>query len=433
MDGDHGGATTTWQPKRRSVAAWVIYDLANTIFALGVGGLFFAEFLTDNDTPDIALALAIDAAMIVVIVLSPWIGARSDHRGRRIPYLIPTTMVAVTATFFIASVGVTGSLVLFSLALVGFNLGGVIYDALLPDVSTPENRGFISGLGVAVGYVGSFIAVGVGALLLDAFGYRAVFATIAGLFLLFALPTFFFVEERPRKRQPGPAPRLGESFKGLIDSWRRSRHYRGMTRFLIGRFFYSDAINTLIGGFLAIFVIEELDFSDGEVQALLAVGIVGAMIGGLVGGRIIDLVGPRRLLHAALHTWIGAIVLGMVAVIGDIRWLAWVLGVAGGIALGATWASDRVYMARVSPPRYLGEFYGLYATVGRFATLLGPLIWGLIVSVAGLPRVVAMGALIGFLVISRAILAGVDDDPRDWGPEDRLDLAPAGEVSPGGG
>ena len=30
------------------MASWVTYDLANTIFALGVGSLYFAEWLTDS-------------------------------------------------------------------------------------------------------------------------------------------------------------------------------------------------------------------------------------------------------------------------------------------------------------------------------------------------------------------------------------------------
>lgn len=67
---------------------------------------------------------------------------------------------------------------------------------------------------------------------------------------------------------------------------------------------------------------------------------------------------------------------------------------------------------------HLGEFYGLYATVGRFATFLGPLVWGLIVTAAGLPREVALGALIGFLVVARLILQGVDDSPRQWSASD---------------
>ena len=55
-------------------------------------------------------------------------------------------------------------------------------------------------------------------------------------------------------------------------------------------------------------------------------------------------------------------------------WLAWVLGAAGGIALGGVWASDRAYMAALTPREVYGEFYGLYGTVGRFATITGPLL-----------------------------------------------------------
>lgn len=425
--------TSTWRPTRLSVAAWATYDLANTIFALGVGSLYFAQWLTDTaaelpaffqqfDEPaDLALALALDLAMVVVIVLGPWIGARSDHRGRRLPYLFPMTLLAVIPTFFIATVGVTASLGLFVIAVIGFNLGSVVYDAILPDVSTPQNVGFVSGMGIGVGYLGSFVAVIVGMVLLDAHGEPAVFRAIAVLFLLFAIPTFLFVKERPRVRDTGPPPSLRASARRLIQAWRRARRYRGVTRFLIGRFFYTDAVNTLIGGFLTIYVIEELDFDAGQVQALLAVAIVGAIFGGLVGGRLVDRHGPRRLLHAVLWTWVVAMAIGIVAGVLGMGALAWPLGVLGGLALGATWAADRVYMQRISPPRHLGEFYGLYATVGRFATILGPLLWGLIVTVAGLPREAALATLVVFILVARFVLQGVDDGPREWGIGDLRD------------
>ncbi len=399
----------TWRPARVSVAAWTLYDLANTVFALGVSALYFPDWLAERDTPDLALALAIDAAMIVVIVLSPWIGARSDHLGRRVPYLVPATLVAVVPTMFLASVGVPMSLVLFAVALVGFNLGGVVYDALLPDVSTEANRGQVSGLGVAVGYVGSFVALGVGAVMLNRYGHAAVFKALALLFLLFAVPAFFLIEERRRPRRPGPAPRIAQSLRGLAAAWRRARRFPGVARFLIGRFLYTDAINTLIGGFLTILVVEEFDFTDGQVQALLGASIAAAMVGGFAAGRLVDRVGPRRVLHGALAVWMIGLALVAFGAFADIAELAWVLGVGGGAALGATWASDRAYMARLSPPEHLGEFYGLYATVGRFATVLGPLMWGLLVTVAGLPRAAAVLALLAFLVAGRAVLAGVSD------------------------
>ena len=69
-------------------------------------------------------------------------------------------------------------------------------------------------------------------------------------------------------------------------------------------------------------------------------------------------------------------------------------------------------MTRLSPEEHLGEFYGLYSTVGRFATILGPILWGLIVNTLSLSRNVAMGSLIILLVISFMIIKDVSDKER---------------------
>jgi UMF1 family MFS transporter len=303
----------------------------------------------------------------------------------------------------------------------------VVYDSLLPDVSTPENRGRISGWGIGVGYVGSIIAVVAGGLLLDTYGYPTLFRTISVLFLVFALPSFLFIKERPRPPRTGPDVRIMSSLQHLKASWVRASAYDGVVRFLVGRFLYTDAINTLIGGFLTIFVINELGFSDDQVQALLALAIVTAIVGGIVGGRLTDRLGPKRVLNGALYVWMATMAGGIVAATSGLEDLAWPVGAAGGLALGATWAADRVYMAAISPPRFLGEFYGLYATVGRFATLLGPLTWGIIVNGLHLPRSAAMGALVVFVVAGRVVLSGVDDGVRHWAEDDVLPAAPAAD------
>lgn len=404
---------------RLSVWSWITYDLANTIFALGVIGLYFPDWLISLDQPDSLLASVIAVAGIIVVFVAPWAGARSDIRGTRIPTLILTTVVAVIATGLLG-INVPSSVVLLGIALIAVNIGSVVYDALLIDVSTNENRGLISGRGVGIGYFGSYLGLLIGVVTLDVlgWGYPATFRSLAFGFLVFALPAFFFINER-HGHSEDRMPNLIDVPRRIITSWKLAARYPSVVRFLIGRFFYTDAINTLIGGFLTIFVVQELGFDRQSVTGLLGAAITAAIFGGLFAGRFIDRYGPNRVLRWVLVIWIVAIGSGIAARFSDLSWIAWAIGPLGGLALGATWASDRVVMTRVSPPRYIGEFYGLYATVGRFATIFGPLVWALIVDGLDLGRSAAMGALACFILVGWWLLRSVDDQIRTW---DAVDL-----------
>jgi UMF1 family MFS transporter len=406
---------------RLATVSWALYDLANTIFALGVVGLYFSDWLVEEGHPDSYLALVQAAAAVVVIFLAPWAGARSDVLGRRVPTLVSTTIVAVAATALLATGPVWLTLSMLGLAVVAVNTGSVVYDALLVDVSTPETWGRVSGVGVGVGYLGSFVGLGLGLLALDVldWGFPGAFRLIAAAFLVFAIPSFIFINERPGVAGE-PLPTLSGIATRLSASWRTAARYPGVVRFLVGRFLYTDAINTLIGGFLAIFVIDELSLDRGFFTVLMAVAITSAIVGGIGAGPIIERIGPLRVLRVVLVAWMVAMVAGIAAAVTGQTGIAWVIGPVGGLALGATWASDRVVMVRLSPPRHLGEFYGLYATVGRFATIAGPLVWALIVDVANLSRSVALGALALFVLVGWIVLAGVDDNERVWAAEDLL-------------
>jgi UMF1 family MFS transporter len=402
------------------VVSWVVYDLANTIFALGVVGLYFPDWMLSADLPDSALAGVSVAAAAVVIFVGPWAGARTDASGTRLPTLVATTVVAVIATFFLASGPVWMTLALLWLAVVGVNVGSVVYDALLVEVSTAENRGWISGLGVGVGYLGSFVGLGIGLLAFEVlgWGHAATFRALAIAFLVFAIPAFIFIQETPRERKPLPG--LGAVLARMFASWRLASKHEGVVRFLVGRFFYTDAANTLLAGFLAVFVLDELGLSRAFLSTLLGIAIAAAMVGGLASGRLLYRIGPLLLLRIALVLWMIAIALALLTRITGALWLAWLIGPLGGLALGATGTSDRVVMTRISPPRHLGEFYGLYSTVGRFATIFGPLVWALIVDALGWGRNAAMAALGVFILIGWWVLRLVDDRERTWAPEYRV-------------
>ena len=225
------------------------------------------------------------------------------------------------------------------------------------------------------------------------------------------------------QRQGGypPPPGVTDILPAVIRSWKRAQEYPDVVRFLIGRFFYTDAINTLIGGFLVIFAIEELGLDREGSELLIGLAIVGAMIGGLGGGRLVERFGARPTLRLVLVAWVVTILGAVALAFTDAPNLIAPLGIMGGLALGATWASDRVLMMRVSPPEYLGEFYGLYATVGRFATILGPLVWALIVDVLDLGRSVAMALLAVFVVTGWWIMRGVQEPKSGLRPVDSPD------------
>ena len=399
---------------KKSLFSWLLFDLANTVYAFIIPGLYFSVWLvSEKGWTDQQLGLATSTAMVIVAILGPWIGRKSDSSQGKKRILLLMTLICIISTFLLGTFSVETSVLLFIFSLIGFNLGSVVYDALLVSVSNEENRGKISGLGVAFGYTGSLIGFGVATLLQNiGYSYIEIFKSVAILFLLFSLPAFFFIEEKITTDKKIKINILN-SLSIVINSWKHSRQYEGLTRFLVGRFFYADAINTLISGLLAVYLVEEVGLTPADSQSILALAIVVSIIGGYIFGKAADLYGPRKLILISITCWMISLSLAIIATKFNQLWLIYVTGVLGGFNIGGIFAVDRVFMTRLSPEKHLGEFYGLYSTVGRFATILGPILWGLIVNSLGLGRNVAMGSLILLLAISYYIIHGVSDNVRN--------------------
>jgi len=399
--------------KKRSLYSWLFFDLANTVYAFVIPGLYFSVWLvTEQGWTDQALGFATSGAMVVVAILGPWVGARSDGSQGKKPMLLITTLICIIATFLLGTFDVAISVLFFIVSLIGFNLGSVVYDALLISVSSSENRGRISGLGVAFGYVGSLLGFGVATILQNyGYSYVEIFRSVAIMFLIFSLPAFIFIKEKKVSDQKSLI-KITESISLVIKSWKHSTQYPGLTRFLVGRFFYADAINTLISGLLAVYLVEEVGLTPTDSQNLLGLAIIISIIGGYLFGKAADKYGPRKLTLISLICWMISLSLAIIATEFDQLWLIYVTGVLGGFNIGGIFAVDRVFMTRLSPEKHLGEFYGLYSTVGRFATILGPLLWGFVVNTLGLGRNAAMGVLIVLLAISFFIIQGVSDKQR---------------------
>jgi UMF1 family MFS transporter len=373
--------------------------------------------------------------MGLIFVASPVLGAMTDRARRRMPFLVISTLLCVGFTALLARGGFYLTAVCFVIANVAYQAGLQFYDAMLPEVSHEGNRGKISGIGVGVGYLGSYIAVGIG---MDAvFGSQDkpfLFTMIALLFLLFALPCFLFVKERgnPNPREVFSLAMLRESTGETLRTIRSGQEYPGLVRFLVGRVFYTDPINTVIS-IMMLYTInvakhtgltKEQGESTGKVVMLTAISF--AVVGGFVWGWVVDRVGPKRTLNYVLYLWVGVFTLAAaVGILGLPLVTLYVVACSAGVALGGIWAADRPYMLRLTPPWRIGEFYGLYGMVGRFSAITGPLIWAIVtrftIRVLGLEPNVGQGigvlVLLVLIVVSYVILQPVTDTPRNWPSE----------------
>jgi UMF1 family MFS transporter len=417
---------------KRAVWSWILYDLANTIFSMGVVSLYFSLWVRDQvgaARADAVYGIVTAVSMGIIFVISPLLGAMTDRAARRMPFLVWSTLLCVLLTALIGRGGYWATMLAFVLANAAYQAGLQFYDALLPEVSTPENRGRISGLGVAVGYLGSYFAVAIG-LIFGTEDKAFLFTAIAGAFLLCALPCFFFVHERGN---PNPRPVFGwrvvaESTGETVRTLRDGRAYPGLLRFLIGRIFYTDAINTVISIMtlytVNVAIASGLGQKAGEAKAQLIMlsAISAAVAGGFAWGWLVDKVGPKRTLGMVLWLWV--LTFCCAAAIGLFTLpvnLLFVIGALAGIGMGGIWAADRPYMLRLTPPDRIGEFYGLYGMVGRFSAITGPLIWAGVAKVTierGMPAAQGQGIgvliLVALVFLSIVILRPVDDAPRPW-------------------
>lgn len=421
------------RPSARAVASWVIYDLANTIFSMGVVSLYFSLYVARQvgaERADRVYGLITAVSMGIIFVISPLLGAMTDRARRRMPFLVWSTLGCCVCTALLGRGSYMVSAVLFVVANAAYQAGLQYYDAMLPEVSTEENRGRISGIGVGIGYLGSYLAVGIG-LLFGTSDFARLFTIIAVSFLLLALPCFLFVRERGN---PHPRPIFGlemirESTRQTWQALKSSQRHPGLLRFLVGRVFYTDAINTVIA-YMSLYVVNVavasgLTRESGEVRAQLVMmsAITFAVLGGLAWGWLVDRIGPKRTLTLVLYLWMAQFALA--AAVGmftlPLFWL-YVVAVLGGIGLGGTWAADRPYMLRLAPPDRIGEFYGLYGMVGRFSAVSGPILWSattyLVVERWGfrplLGQSLAILTLLTMIMVSYAILRPVTDERRDW-------------------
>ena len=363
------------------VWSWAMYDFALTVFAMNIVSRYFVLWLINaHHGADWMYSVAFAVSTGIAALLMPFAGAASDRQGQRMPFLRAATLLCVAGTAVLHwCPSAFSALIAFGIANVGCQMGGLFYDALLPTVAQQARIGWVSGLGVALGYVGAAVGLWLarGAVRQD--GYGAAFLPSALLILVAALPCLCLVRDaRPIAGGSSAAPRLcWRSAQRLFVGPQRQP---GLLRLLVGCFFGLNAINTVIM-FMAVYAKRVAGFNDLQIDVLLLLSTPFALAGALLSGWCVDRLGPRRCLIGMFILWCGAIILGVA--IQNAQWM-WAVGPLVGICLGGTWTTGRAFLVALSPPEHQGLLFGAYGFVGRASSNIGPLMWGQIVQARAL-------------------------------------------------
>ena len=126
--------TDTRVIRKSAVAGWILYDLANTIFSMGIVSLFFSLWVRDQVGPeraDSVYGVITAVSMGIIFIISPLLGAMSDRAARRMPFLIASTVLCVALTLLLGRVGYWGTILAFVLANAAYQAGLQFYDSLM--------------------------------------------------------------------------------------------------------------------------------------------------------------------------------------------------------------------------------------------------------------------------------------------------------------
>ena len=364
----------TDRPDRLAIASWSLYDFANTIFSMNVISLYFALWVTvDHGGQDIFYSAALSGSMFAVAISVPLFGAISDQTGRRRGPLTLLTIISVIATALIGQASqLWAGICLFVIANYCYQSALVFYNGMLPAVSRHSSVGMVSGYGVALGYMGSIA----GLLLIKPFvetgGRPAAFLPTALMFLIFALPCFFFVKD------PDPKPfriDTGKAFRTLKNTLVNAAQYHVLLKFIGIHFLILDVVNTVIA-FIAVYANKVIGFTDSQITTFLILSTTFAMLGSWLIGQQVKYKGTVPSYWTVLCLWLAALTL---IVVSPGESLFWVVGPLAGMGMGGVWVVSRTIVVELSPPEKVGEFFGIYGLAGKMASIVGPLIWGSVV------------------------------------------------------
>lgn len=397
--------------RRREIFGWCCYDFANSSFTTIIITVVFAPWFLNVIAASDARGpgwwgTALALSQVVVILVSPLIGAMADVTARKKVYLMSAAVVCSLATIGLYWAGAGDiwlALGLVVVANIAFSLGENLCASFLPEISTPQNVGRISGYGWSFGYLGGLLSLVLALLIINSGPGRApwTFVMTGVFFLLACLPTLM-LRERARRRSLAPGEtwiKLGG--RQLATMWRELPQHRELMVFFVSMLCFMAGLTAIVA-FASAFATDVLAMSQAEIIKLFVVLQLAGVAGAWGFGILQDRTSPRLALAVSLVQWIAVCVWASLC---TTKAEFYVIGALAGAAMGSLQSGARAVVALLTPPGRAGEFFGYWGFFAKLAAVIGQPIFGWLASYRGYRTAALANA--GFFLIGLVILVSL--------------------------
>jgi len=263
-----------------------MYDWANSVYSLVISSAIFPLYYEGNteeivtflgrEFQNTALINYVGAfGFLVVAILMPLFTGIADHYGRKKFFLrLFSTIGAVSLIglcFFSVNQdsGLFWTLFFYWLALIGFWLSLVFYNAYLPEIAPPEDHDKLSAKGYSFGYIGSVILLGTCLALIMTQGntFVGISFVLTGVWWLGFTQWPLKVLPKGREKYLNDTKIFSKGFKEIRYVWKRMKSTRRLKRFTFSFFIYSMGIQTVML-VAAYFAAKEIIWPDDDTKSL---------------------------------------------------------------------------------------------------------------------------------------------------------------------
>ncbi|MDC2964913.1 MFS transporter [Gammaproteobacteria bacterium] len=396
----------------REKFSWSLYDWANSVFATTVLAGFFPLFFKsywasdlDDATSTALLGTASSVAGLIIVLIAPLLGAMADisHRKKLFLFIFALLGIISTSILFFISYGFwQWSLIIFGLSVIGFSGANIFYDSLLIDVSSDEDRNYVSSMGYALGYLGGGILflINVSMYLYPSFfyldsqaeGILYSFLSVAIWWFLFSVPLFLFVKQKKFEEFTDFKNPLKQSFLRVFNTFIEIKRYKPVLIFLIAYWFYIDAIDTIVR--MAVAYGTDLGFDSSKlIIALIFTQFIG-FPATFAYGYLAEKFGLFNMLVVGILIYIFICIYSLfITSATDFFILAGLVG----LVQGGVQSVSRTIFSRLIPEEKATEFFGFYNLIGKSAVVVGPALVGWMAYIFNNPKAGIISLLILFI------------------------------------